>query len=81
MGLWSVSLWDSLRLEKTLKILRRGIQETYFDPVALVIVLLRGDARRVERFGWALDAAKADKTTLAVVSSTKRRGNFMTKLG
>lgn len=38
----------------------------YFGPVPLTAALLRGEAR----FGWALDAVKADKTPLAVASKT-----------
>ena len=39
--------------------------------MALIVALLRGEARKVERLGWAIDAVKADKIPLAVVSITK----------
>ena len=35
--------------------------------------------RRVETFGWLLDAVKADKIPLVVVSNTKSGRNFMTE--
>ena len=62
---------DIWKLEKAVKSVRRGIRGAYFDPVLLMVTLLRGDARRVERFGWALAAVKADNTPLAVWSKAK----------
>ena len=43
----------------------------YFSRVALIAALLRGDARRVVRLGWVLDAVKADRIPLAVVNNKK----------
>lgn len=43
----------------------------YFDGVALTAALLRGDVRRVEMLGWGLDAVKAERIPLAVVSNRK----------
>ena len=50
---------------------RQGIRGAYFDPVLLMVMLLRGDARRVERFGWALAAVRADNIPLAEWSNAK----------
>lgn len=70
---------DTWRLEKPVKIVSRDTRVAYFDPVALIVALLRGDARRIERSGWALDAVKADKTSLKVASNRKVGTNFMTE--
>ena len=64
-----------------MKDVRRGIRGAYFDPVFLMVILFRGDARRVERFGWALAAVRADNTPLAVWSNAKVQRNIMTKSG
>ena len=57
-------------LEKTVDDARQGLRGTYFDPVALMVALLGGDARRFETFSGALDAVKVDKTSLALASKT-----------
>lgn len=78
---WDVSTLNNSGIKNGWKLVDRRIRGTYFDPVALVVMLLRGDAVRVESFGWALDAVKADPIPIAVVSDTKRRKNIMTKSG
>lgn len=51
----------------------------YFDPVALIVSLLRDDVRRVESFGWVLDLVQADKIPFVILSNAKRGKNFMAK--
>ena len=46
----------------------------YLAPVVSLLM------RRVETFAWLLDAVKADKIPLVVVSNTKRGRIFMTEL-
>ena len=58
----------------------KGITEVYFGGVALTDALLRGGARRVERLGWELEAVKAARVPLAVVSNKKTYENFMFEL-
>lgn len=43
----------------------------YFGLVALKVRLLGVGARRVEGFGWAFEAVKADEIALVVVSSRR----------
>lgn len=62
---------DIPRLEKSVNDVRLDTRGTYFDPVALIVALLRGDARRAESLGWILDAVKAETTPLALASKMK----------
>ncbi len=43
----------------------------HFGLVALKVRLLGAGARRVEGFGWAFEAVKADEIALVVVSSRR----------
>lgn len=49
----------------------------YFDPVALIVSLLRDDVRRVESFGWVFDLVQTDKTSSVILSNARRGRNFM----
>lgn len=64
-------------LEKTVDDARQGLRGTYFDPVALMVALLGGDARRFETFSGALDAVTAGKTSLALASKTNMQRKCM----
>ena len=55
-----------------MEVVSQGIRWAYFDPVAMIVSLLRRDASRVEVFGWMLDTVKADKIPLVTASNTKR---------
>ena len=56
---------------------RQGLRGTYFDPVALMVALLGGDARRFETFSWALEAVKADKIFPALASKRNMQRKCM----
>ena len=49
----------------------KSMMGLYFGSVALTAALLRGDVRRLEMLGRALDAVKAERIPLAVVSDRK----------
>ena len=62
-----------------MEVVSQGIRRAYFDPVAMIVSLLRRDESRVEVFGWMLDTVKADKIPLVTASNTKREWIFMTE--
>ena len=52
-----------------------GLDVRWTYPAPMVSLLMR----RVETFGWLLDAVKADKIPLVVVSNTNRGRSCMTE--